>query len=104
MGCMNGVQARLTVKAEAAPRFLKSRRIPFAMKEAVEQEIAALVSQGILQKVDTSEWATPIVSVRKSNNKVRICGDYKITINPHLIVDEHPLPTIDELFHPWPVE
>ena len=39
-----------------------------------------------------------MVVVRKSNNEVRICADYKVTINQVLLVDEHPLPTIDELF------
>lgn len=48
--------------------------------------------------VDASEWATPIVVVPKKNGDVRICGDYKVTINPALVIDEHPLPTIDELF------
>lgn len=27
-----------------------------------------------------------------------ICGDYKITLNGALVVDEHPFPTIEELF------
>lgn len=34
----------------------------------------------------------------KSNDKVRICGDYKITINPCILIDEHPLPSIGKLF------
>lgn len=34
----------------------------------------------------------------KAQNKVRLCGDYKLTVNKNLLVDEYPLPTIDELF------
>jgi len=33
----------------------------------------------------------------KKNNTIRICGDFSVTINPNLLIDE-PLPTIDELF------
>ena len=29
---------------------------------------------------------------------VKICGDYKVTINPYLYVDQHPLPKPEELF------
>lgn len=97
MGCMSGIEAKMQLKVNATPTFLKSRRLPFALKEAVERELAELTAQGVLEKVDTSEWATPIVPVKKGN-KVRICGDYKITVNPQLLVEEHPLPTIDELY------
>lgn len=34
----------------------------------------------------------------KRDGSVRICGDYKVTVNPHLIIDNHPLPTTNELF------
>lgn len=64
----------------------------------MEQELQPLVRDGVLEKVNTSRWATPIVPVLKKNNRVRICGDFSVTINPKLLVDEHPFPTIDELF------
>ncbi|XP_055585220.1 uncharacterized protein K02A2.6-like [Uranotaenia lowii] len=53
---------------------------------------------GILKKVERSSWATPVVPVMKSADRVRLCGDYKVTVNKCLLIDEHPLPTIDELF------
>ncbi|XP_036346550.1 uncharacterized protein LOC118755849 [Rhagoletis pomonella] len=77
---------------------LTSRRVPFPLWEAVEAELDKQVSEGLLEKTDKSEWASPIVVVQKVEGKVRICGDYKLTLNPALRIDEHPLPTIDELF------
>ena len=47
---------------------------------------------------ESSEWATPIVVVRKLGGKVRIFGDFKITINPVLKTDIYPLPLPEELF------
>ena len=37
-----------------------------------------------------SEWAAPIVAVPKKDSKLRICGDYKVTINPSMKVVQHP--------------
>ena len=70
--------------------FCKARPVPYALKPKVEEEIENLENMGILQKVETSEWATPIVAVPKKNGKVRICGDFKVTINPQLNVDQYP--------------
>lgn len=39
-----------------------------------------------------------IVVVKKKDNKVRICGEYKITVNPVLFSDKYPLPIVYELF------
>ena len=46
-----------------------------------------------------SDWATPVVVVRKPGGKVRICGDFKVTINPMLKNNVYPLPLPEELFH-----
>lgn len=96
-GKIKGHQARINLKPETVPKFVKARRVPFALMDAVERELGRQVAEGVLEKVDSCEWATPIVVVPKTNMRVRICGDYKITINPAMIIDEHPLPTIEEL-------
>ena len=55
-------------------------------------------SEGIIYKVDHSAWATPIVIVPKADKSVRLCGDYKVTVNPCINVSQHPLPTAEEIF------
>jgi len=49
-------------------------------------------------KLRYSEWAAPIVPVVKPDKSIRVCGDYKVTINSALEVDQHPLPNSEELF------
>lgn len=97
-GKIVNVQARLRLKENSKPVFAKSRSIPFSMQENVKNELESLINQGILEPVNTSEWASAIVPVVKRNGQIRICGDYKPTLNPGLVVDDYPLPTIDELF------
>lgn len=64
----------------------------------MEQEIEKLVQLKILEPVDYSEWGTPIVPILKKNGDVRICGDFKVTLNPQLHVDQYTIPKIEELF------
>ena len=97
-GSVKGMKASLTLKENAQPKFCKARPIPYALKERVEKELERLESEGIIQKVDHSDWATPIVAVPKGDNSVRICGDYKVTVNPQLEVDQYPLPKIQDIF------
>ncbi|KMQ93024.1 hypothetical protein RF55_6914 [Lasius niger] len=95
---IQGVEARITLKSDAQPVFVRARAVPFKLLPLVEKELDNLETLGIIEKVNSSVWATPIVPVLKKDGRVRICGDYKSTVNPQVIIDKHPLPTIDELF------
>ena len=72
--------------------------MPFTIKDAISQELKRLEQQGTISPVTHSQWATPIVSKPKKDGKFRICGDYKVTVNQVLAVEEYPLPTLEELF------
>ena len=72
--------------------------MPFAICEAVETELSHLESSGIIEKVTHSDWAALIVAVPNANGRLHISGDYKVTINPILAVDQYPLPRPEELF------
>ena len=98
LGTMQGVKAKLYVKPDSKPKFFKSRPVPHALKGAIEQELDRLESMGVIEKVRYSEWAAPIVPVVKPDNSIRVCGDYKVTVNSVLEVDQHPLPNPEELF------
>ena len=98
IGKLQGIKTKLHKKDDARPKFVKARQLPYAMRPKVEQELTRLVDAGILSPVEISEWATPIVHVLKDNGSVRICGDFKTTVNPVLNVDQYPLPTVDDIF------
>lgn len=97
LGCIEGVKAQLHVKAGAQPKFVRARNLPFALREKVENELERLVESGVITPVQHAEWATPIVPVMKQNGTVRICGDYKTTINQATITESYPLPRIEDL-------
>ena len=98
LGTFTSTKAMLTLKDDSQERFLKARPMPYALKPKVEEELRRLQNEGILTKVEWSEWATPIVPVPKRDGSVRLCGDYKITVNPELQAKQYPLPRIEDIF------
>ncbi|GFW22393.1 transposon Tf2-9 polyprotein [Trichonephila clavipes] len=97
-GEINNYEAKLKLRHGVKPIFCRVRTVPFALKGRVENEIDRLEKEGIIEKVDSSEWATPVVPVVKSDGSIRLCADYSVTLNPNLIVPQHPLPRLDEIF------
>ena len=98
LGTITPVKVKLAVSPSAVPKFHRPRPVPYALKPLVEQELDRLEKAGVLERVDHSEWAAPIVTVPKRDGQVRICGDYKVTVNPVLDVDQYPLPRPEDLF------
>ena len=47
----------------------------------MEHKLDWLLEAGVVEKVNFSEWIATFVIVLKKNHRVRICGDYKVTIN-----------------------
>ena len=83
-------------RAEATPRYSKARGVPISMRNDIDQEIDRLVADGTWKPVNSSQWASPVVPVRKGDGSVRLCGDYKATVNPMLDTTRYPLPSLEE--------
>jgi hypothetical protein len=47
-------------------------------------------------KPSTSNYAAPILLVKKKSGGIRMCVDYR-TLNKQTILDKYPLPLIDDL-------
>ena len=98
LGCIRPFTAKLSVAQDARPKFHRARPVPFALKGKVEEALGRLEADGVLEKVCHSDWAAPIVTVPKKDGSIRVCGDYKVTVNPALEVDKYPLPRPEDLF------
>jgi len=99
LGSFKGQQAKIEVDSQAVPHFCKARNLPYAMREKVKAEIDRLLSEGIIEPVEYTNWAAPAVAVLKSDRKgVRLCGDFHMTVNPVAKLHRHPIPRVDDLF------
>jgi transposase InsO family protein len=91
-------EAVIKLNSDAQPIFKKARPVPYALRDKVAEQLDSAVKSGILKPVSRSEWAAPIVVVPKSDGNIRICGDYKVTVNTCIQEETYPLPTPEDLF------
>lgn len=86
------------VQDNVNPIFKKPYNMPYALRPKVEEKLESLVKAGILKPVSSSNWASPIVIVHKKDGEVRICVDFRVSVNKVLIPEQYPLPTVDDIF------
>jgi hypothetical protein len=92
LGMFKEFQAAIDLKEDSRPKFCKARPVPYALKDRVGQELDKMEKSGVLIKVDHSKYASPVVPIVKEDKSIRICGDYKFTVNPKLDTKVYPLP------------
>ena len=82
LGLVQGTIAKIHVDLTATPKFFKARSVPYTLQDKVDKD---LKKEGVIQPITHSDWAAPVVPVVKHDGSVRLCGDFKITVNPFRI-------------------
>ena len=94
IGTFKSAKAKLTLREESQAHFCKARTVTYALRPKLEEELRRLQKEGILTKVEWSKCVTPILPVPKTDGSVKICGDYKGTMNTELQAEQYPLSTL----------
>ena len=97
LGTLKDMKAKLHVDPEAKPLFYKAHTILFALRRKVEDELERLEKEDIITPVKFSDRAVPIVPVEKRDGRVRVCGDYNLTVNRAAKTEVYPIPKIKEI-------
>ena len=64
------------------------------MRAKVDEEIDRLLKENIISPVKYAEWAAPVVPILKPIGTVRLCGDYKLTVNTVASLEQYPIPRV----------
>lgn len=98
LGCFTGYKVSLDVDTSVPTKFCRARPVPYTMKPKLDKALDSLQKDGIISPVPYSPWAAPVVPVLKSDGSIRVCGDYKVTVNKAVKLDSYPIPKLDDLF------
>ena len=47
------------------------------MRNAVSAELQKLENEGVIERIDTSPWVSPVVVAWKKSGKIRLCVDLR---------------------------
>lgn len=98
IGKFTKTKINLLLKEDATPVFCKPRAVPLTFRALMDKELDKLEQEGIIAPIETSEWATPLVPILKKEGTLRLCGDYKVTVNRYFKEMQYPLPRVEEMF------
>lgn len=77
------------------PFHYSPRRLSYVEKEQVQRLIEEYLDKGFIRE-SSSEFASPIILVKKKNGETRMCNDFR-TLNKSTLRDNYPTPLIDDL-------
>ena len=97
LGTYRGPPVDLLLNPSIKPIYCRARRVPLGLLPKVEKAIDDLVEQNVFSPIENVSWGTPLVPVVKPDGSIRICADYKITLNKALNDHPYPIPVVSHL-------
>lgn len=99
LGLAAGFVHKIKLHSDVPSVQQKLHRLPFAVRDAVSQELQRLESDGIIEKVDSSLYVSPVVVIQKKSGGIRLCVDLREPNKAVIIYSHcHTLPHIENVF------
>jgi hypothetical protein len=70
LGVLRKQEADIVIPSDAEPIFCRARPVPHALREKIEQELTRLQDASVIEPIEHSNWATPVVPVMKPDGSV----------------------------------
>lgn len=71
--------------------------IPFSLIDKVSENLNDMLSKDIIKRVNFNDWASQVVVANKKNGDIRVCCNYKRTLNPNLENHDYPIPRVNDI-------
>ena len=97
LGCLKNFQLEVKFKPSTKPVFCKPRVVPLSIQDDL------WIAKGAWQPIQFNDYGTPVVPIHKAalpgqaSTKLRVCGDYSVTVNPQLEPHHYPMPRPEDL-------
>ncbi|XP_026828423.1 uncharacterized protein LOC113562643 [Ooceraea biroi] len=88
-----GIKLQIVVKDDI-PVYQPPRRLASVEREQVNRQIEEWLRNGIIRP-SVSEYASPVVLVKKKDGGLRLCVDYR-KLNQKIVKDRYPTPLIED--------
>ena len=98
LGCLSG-ECHITVDKTVQPVVHAPRRVPYALRGRVEEQLKKMEQQKIIAKVPENhptDWVNSMITVQKPDGSLRICLDPR-DLNKAIKREQYPLPTLEEI-------
>ena len=99
LGKLKGDKVKLNIDKNHPPRAQQQRRIPYHIREKVQNALEQLEKENIIERVPEDQptpWVSPIVAVPKKDGGVRICVDMRAA-NEAIKRVRHHIPTVEDI-------
>lgn len=96
IGNIDIMEHNIKLKPDAVPKRVRPYRLSPLETKSLKDELDKLLRLGIIEKGGYSEWASPIIMLKKKDGSYRIVADFRY-LNTQSEVMNYPLNNIDEL-------
>ncbi|KAK3740907.1 hypothetical protein QZH41_000160 [Actinostola sp. cb2023] len=100
VGKLKDFKLKLHVNDKIKPVAQPVRRLPFALRNKVDEKLDELLSLDIIEEVPKGPtgWVSPLVVAPKPDGDIRVCVDMR-RANEAIERERHPIPTIEEILY-----
>ena len=102
VGKLKDYKLKLHVDENVTPVAQPVRRLPFGLRDKVDDKLNDLLEKGIIEELPEAtptRWVSPLVVVPKADGKdIRVCVDMR-RANKAIVRERHPIPTLQEVLY-----